>query len=58
MGHHQSDSPCNDIRSEADDERADEDADLLRGSLLPPLLLGQTPLLHTEKHKTKQKKPF
>ena len=42
------DLPCNYIRSKADDERADENADLFRGSLLSPLLLCQTSLLHTE----------
>lgn len=31
--------PCNYIRSKAEDEGAYEDADLLRGSLLSPLLL-------------------
>lgn len=33
------DLPCNYVRSKADDEGADEDADLFRGSLLSPLLL-------------------
>lgn len=41
-------SPCYHIRGEAEDERADEDANFLGGALPPLLLLSQTPLLHTD----------
>lgn len=41
--------PCYHIGGEAEDERADEDANLFSGTLPPLLLLSETPLLHTDR---------
>lgn len=41
--------PCDDIRGETDDKRANENANLLSSALFPPLLISNTALFNTTK---------